>query len=220
MRNRSLNTHTDYGNSTGMGYLDSTQSSRPHGGGGLNCSSIPTMANIGTAGAPATLTAGEGVGDGRRERGDEGRWEGQQQGRRNERARCFGTPDQGPGGVLVGNSAGGVSRVMGGYQQKQLANEGRDDLFQVKAYRGNANHFSNSHTAAPGTSHHTNSSHVGSCGEVDDVDPFYKTKMCPFMKGGRRTCPKEGNCTFAHSSAELRAPPDFRKTKLCRYSNG
>lgn len=173
--NRSLNTHTDYGNSNGMGYLDSTQSNRQQGGAGPNCSPIPTMADITTAGASAILTAG--VGEGRRERGDEGRWGGQQQGRRNERPRCFGTSEQSPGRVLVGNSAGGVPRMTGGYQQKQVVNGGRDDLFQVKAYGGgNGNHFNNNHTAAPGTSNHTKSSHVASFGDVDDVDPFYKVR--------------------------------------------
>uniref|UniRef100_A0A7S4VNK8 C3H1-type domain-containing protein n=1 Tax=Alexandrium monilatum TaxID=311494 RepID=A0A7S4VNK8_9DINO len=40
-----------------------------------------------------------------------------------------------------------------------------------------------------------------------------KTQLCKFHQRGK--CTKGRNCTFAHSSEELRAPPDLRRTKLC-----
>merc|ERR1740121_1008735 len=42
---------------------------------------------------------------------------------------------------------------------------------------------------------------------------FQKTKLCTFFLAGR--CKKRGRCLFAHSEADLRAPPDLRFTKMC-----
>ncbi|CEM01964.1 unnamed protein product [Vitrella brassicaformis CCMP3155] len=41
----------------------------------------------------------------------------------------------------------------------------------------------------------------------------YKTKVCRFFLENR--CLRGTNCTFAHSTEELRAQPDLRKTKIC-----
>ncbi|PHJ23606.1 zinc finger (ccch type) motif-containing protein [Cystoisospora suis] len=43
---------------------------------------------------------------------------------------------------------------------------------------------------------------------------FYKTKMCRFLLQGR--CKHGAACQFAHSSSEMRAPPNLTKTRLCK----
>lgn len=43
---------------------------------------------------------------------------------------------------------------------------------------------------------------------------FYKTKMCRFLLQGR--CKHGAACQFAHSSSEMREPPNLTKTRLCR----
>merc|ERR1719382_2176110 len=40
-----------------------------------------------------------------------------------------------------------------------------------------------------------------------------KTKMCAFFERGKCA---SGNCKYAHSTDELRSPPNLQKTKLCR----
>ena len=42
---------------------------------------------------------------------------------------------------------------------------------------------------------------------------LHKTKLCVFYAKGR--CQRGTACAFAHSYAELQAPPDFSKTKPC-----
>eukprot|EP00920_Eleutheroschizon_duboscqi_P030130 GHVT01073037.1.p1 GENE.GHVT01073037.1~~GHVT01073037.1.p1 ORF type:complete len:389 (+),score=70.81 GHVT01073037.1:388-1554(+) len=47
----------------------------------------------------------------------------------------------------------------------------------------------------------------------------YKASWCVFFSRGR--CTRGSNCSFAHSSDELRQLPDLRKTKLCHsFTNG
>merc|ERR1719399_2550998 len=43
---------------------------------------------------------------------------------------------------------------------------------------------------------------------------FAKMHMCKFELLG--ICSKGAQCTFAHTQDELRPPPDFSRTKLCK----
>lgn len=47
------------------------------------------------------------------------------------------------------------------------------------------------------------------------IGQHFKTKLCPSLFGPHRRCPRGDMCNYAHSQAELRDPPDLKKTKLC-----
>lgn len=45
---------------------------------------------------------------------------------------------------------------------------------------------------------------------------FYRTQLCPFLKGGRPgRCSQGLDCGYAHCDAELRKPPTLERTKWC-----
>eukprot|EP00929_Paragymnodinium_shiwhaense_P029595 TRINITY_DN16917_c0_g1_i2.p1 TRINITY_DN16917_c0_g1~~TRINITY_DN16917_c0_g1_i2.p1 ORF type:complete len:210 (-),score=33.42 TRINITY_DN16917_c0_g1_i2:21-650(-) len=43
---------------------------------------------------------------------------------------------------------------------------------------------------------------------------YHKTKLCRFHANG--CCTRGENCVFAHTKSELRTPPDFFKTRICK----
>jgi len=59
---------------------------------------------------------------------------------------------------------------------------------------------------------------------IRSVSPYYKTKMCPFLKyttGGNVTCKNGSKCNFAHSKNELKATRNLKHTRLCmKFMNG
>lgn len=54
---------------------------------------------------------------------------------------------------------------------------------------------------------------------IRSVSPYYKTKMCPFLKGV--SCKNGSKCNFAHSKSELKATRNLKHTRLCtKFMNG